>query len=112
MQKLKQQVFEANMDLPRYGLVTLTWGNVSAIDRERGLVVIKPSGVAYETMKADDMVVVDMSGKVVEGEYRPSSDTATHLELYPSLSVAWWYCPYPLHSCHRMGGRRGWRSRR
>ncbi len=88
MQKLKQQVFEANMDLPRYGLVTFTWGNVSAIDRERGLVVIKPSGVAYETMKADDMVVVDMSGKVVEGEYRPSSDTATHLELYrryPSL---------------------------
>ena len=88
MQKLKQQVFEANMDLPRYGLVTFTWGNVSAIDRERGLVVIKPSGVAYETMKAADMVVVDMSGKVVEGEYRPSSDTATHLELYrryPSL---------------------------
>ena len=88
MQKLKQQVFEANMELPRYGLVTFTWGNVSAIDRERGLVVIKPSGVAYETMKADDMVVVDMSGKVVEGEYRPSSDTATHLELYrryPSL---------------------------
>ena len=88
MQKLKQQVFEANMELPRYGLVTFTWGNVSAIDRERGLVVIKPSGVAYETMKAADMVVVDMSGKVVEGEYRPSSDTATHLELYrryPSL---------------------------
>ena len=88
MQKLKQQVFDANMDLPRYGLVTFTWGNVSAIDRERGLVVIKPSGVAYETMKAADMVVVDMSGKVVEGEYRPSSDTATHLELYrryPSL---------------------------
>ena len=76
MQKLKQQVFEANMELPRYGLVTFTWGNVSAIDRERGLVVIKPSGVAYETMKAADMVVVDMSGKVVEGEYRPSSDTA------------------------------------
>lgn len=102
MQKLKQQVFEANMELPRYGLVTFTWGNVSAIDRERGLVVIKPSGVAYETMKAADMVVVDMSGKVVEGEYRPSSDTATHLTL-PSLPVAWWHCPYPLHSCHRMG---------
>ncbi len=66
MQKLKQQVFDANMDLPRYGLVTFTWGNVSAIDRERGLVVIKPSGVAYETMKVDDMVVVDMDGKVVE----------------------------------------------
>ena len=70
MQKLKQKVFEANMDLPRYGLVTFTWGNVSAIDRERGLVVIKPSGVAYETMKADDMVVVDMSGKVVDSCYR------------------------------------------
>lgn len=67
MQELKQQVFDANMDLPRYGLVTFTWGNVSAIDRERGLVAIKPSGVAYETMKVDDMVVVDMDGKVVEG---------------------------------------------
>lgn len=111
MQKLKQQVFEANMDLPHYGLVTFTWGNVSAIDRERGLVVIKPSGVAYETMKADDMVVVDMSGKVVEGEYRPSSDTATHLELYrryPSLAVL--SIPTPLMPPH--GRRRGWRSRR
>lgn len=88
MQKLKQQVFEANMDLPRYGLVTFTWGNVSAIDRERGQVVIKPSGVAYTHMTVDDMVVVDMSGNVVEGGYRPSSDTATHLALYqryPSL---------------------------
>ena len=88
MLKLKQQVFEANMDLPRYGLVTFTWGNVSAIDRERGLIVIKPSGVAYETMKVDDMVVVDLEGNVVEGQWRPSSDTATHLALYrryPSL---------------------------
>ena len=88
MQTLKRQVFDANMDLPRYGLVTFTWGNVSAIDRERGLVAIKPSGVAYETMKADDMVVVDLEGNVVEGRYRPSSDTATHLALYrryPSL---------------------------
>ncbi len=82
MQQLKQQVFEANMDLPRYGLVTFTWGNVSAIDRQRGLVAIKPSGVAYETMKADDMVVVDLEGNVVEGLHRPSSDTATHLALY------------------------------
>lgn len=72
MQKLRQHVFEANMDLPRYGLVTFTWGNVSAIDRERGLVVIKPSGVAYETMKADDMVVVDLQGNVVEGQDRKS----------------------------------------
>ncbi|MGG6176960.1 L-ribulose-5-phosphate 4-epimerase [Pantoea allii] len=88
MQKLKQQVFEANMDLPRYGLVTFTWGNVSAIDRKRGLIVIKPSGVAYETMKVDDMVVVNLEGNVEEGRYRPSSDTATHLALYrryPSL---------------------------
>lgn len=107
MQKLKQQVFDANMDLPRYGLVTFTRGNVSAIDRERGLVVIKPSGVAYETMKVDDMVVVDMDGKVVEGRYRPSSDTATHLALYqryPSLGgVVHTTPPTPRH-----GRRRGW----
>ena len=82
MQELKQQVFDANMDLPRYGLVNFTWGNVSAIDRERGLVVIKPSGIAYKNMKPDDMVVVDLQGNRVEGQWRPSSDTATHLELY------------------------------
>lgn len=79
---LKQRVFAANMDLPRHGLVTYTWGNVSAIDRERGLVVIKPSGVAYDTMQAEDMVVVDLQGNIIEGRYRPSSDTPTHLELY------------------------------
>ncbi|ATU17525.1 TPA: L-ribulose-5-phosphate 4-epimerase [Klebsiella pneumoniae] len=82
MQQLKQQVFEANMDLPRYGLVTFTWGNVSAIDRQRGLVVIKPSGIAYESMTVDDMSVVDLQGHVVEGRWHPSSDTATHLALY------------------------------
>ncbi|HHL0111783.1 TPA: L-ribulose-5-phosphate 4-epimerase [Klebsiella pneumoniae] len=82
MQQLKQQVFEANMDLPRYGLVTFTWGNVSGIDRQRGLVVIKPSGIAYESMTVDDMSVVDLQGHVVEGRWRPSSDTATHLALY------------------------------
>ena len=82
MQQLKQQVFEANMDLPRYGLVTFTWGNVSAIDRQRGLVVIKPSGIAYESMTVDDMSVVDLQGHGVEGRWRPSSDTATHLALY------------------------------
>ncbi|EOZ6482158.1 L-ribulose-5-phosphate 4-epimerase [Klebsiella pneumoniae] len=82
MQQLKQQVFEANMDLPRYGLVNFTWGNVSAIDRQRGLVVIKPSGIAYESMTVDDMSVVDLQGHVVEGRWRPSSDTATHLALY------------------------------
>lgn len=79
---LKQRVFEANMALPAFGLVTFTWGNVSGIDRERGLVVIKPSGVEYETMQVSDMVVLNLQGEVVEGHYKPSSDTATHLELY------------------------------
>jgi L-ribulose-5-phosphate 4-epimerase len=82
MQTLKQQVYRANMDLPRYGLVTFTWGNVSAIDRESGRVVIKPSGVDYQCMKVDDLVVVDLQGHVIEGHLRPSSDTATHLALY------------------------------
>jgi len=82
MKNLKQQVFAANLDLPRFGLVTFTWGNVSAIDRERGWVAIKPSGVAYETLTADDIVVVDLQGNVLEGRYQPSSDTATHLALY------------------------------
>ncbi|QKN83533.1 L-ribulose-5-phosphate 4-epimerase [Scandinavium goeteborgense] len=82
MKQLKQQAFAANMDLPRFGLVTFTWGNVSAIDQERGWVAIKPSGVAYETLTADDIVVVDLKGNVLEGRYRPSSDTATHLALY------------------------------
>ncbi|MRT13041.1 L-ribulose-5-phosphate 4-epimerase [Enterobacteriaceae bacterium RIT711] len=82
MQQLKQQVFAANMALPRHGLVTFTWGNVSGIDRERQCIAIKPSGVAYEQMSADDMVIVDMNGMVIEGKYRPSSDTATHLALY------------------------------
>ncbi len=82
LEELKQKVFEANEMLPRYGLVTFTWGNVSEIDRKAGLIVIKPSGVKYENMKAEDMVVVDMEGNVVEGEYKPSSDMPTHLELY------------------------------
>ncbi|HGE8386349.1 TPA: L-ribulose-5-phosphate 4-epimerase [Serratia marcescens] len=81
--QLKQQVLEANLDLPRHKLVTFTWGNASAVDRERGLVVIKPSGVEYEHMTAEDMVVVDLaSGRTVEGAKKPSSDTATHLALY------------------------------
>ncbi len=82
LEELKQIVYEANMDLPRYGLVTFTWGNVSAIDREAGLFVIKPSGVEYDKLKPEDMVVLDLEGNQVEGSYRPSSDTATHLELY------------------------------
>jgi L-ribulose-5-phosphate 4-epimerase len=82
LKKLKEEVFEANMMLPEYKMVTFTWGNVSGIDRERGLIVIKPSGVPYSKMKASDMVVVDLEGTVVEGDYNPSSDTATHIELY------------------------------
>ena len=77
-----KDVLEANLDLPKYGMVTFTWGNVSAVDRKRGLVVIKPSGVSYENMRAEDMVVVDLDGKTVQGNWRPSSDTATHLVLY------------------------------
>ncbi|MBN2222460.1 MAG: L-ribulose-5-phosphate 4-epimerase [Vallitaleaceae bacterium] len=86
LEQLKEKVFQANMELPEKGLVVYTWGNVSGIDREKGLVVIKPSGVEYEHMKAEDMVVVDLDGKVVEGKYKPSSDTATHLELYKKYS--------------------------
>lgn len=82
MKKLKQQVYEANMDLPRYALVTFTWGNVSAIDHERQVIIIKPSGVPYHTMTVADMVIVDLQGNVIEGHLRPSSDTATHLALY------------------------------
>lgn len=82
LENLKQSVFEANIDLVRHGLVVLTWGNVSAIDRETNLVVIKPSGVSYDTMTVEDMVVVDLDGNVVEGNLRPSSDTPTHLALY------------------------------
>jgi L-ribulose-5-phosphate 4-epimerase len=82
LEKLKNEVYEANMELPRRGLVTYTWGNVSGIDREKGLFVIKPSGVSYDVLKPEDMVVMNLSGNKVEGNYNPSSDTATHLELY------------------------------
>ena len=82
LEALKEQVFRANLDLVKHGLVIFTWGNVSAIDRATGLVVIKPSGVDYDRMKVSDMVVVDLDGKVVEGDLRPSSDTPTHLVLY------------------------------
>jgi len=82
LDKLKQEVYEANLLLPKFKLVTFTWGNVSGIDREKGLIVIKPSGIEYENMKVEDMVVVDIEGNVVEGHYKPSSDTPTHLELY------------------------------
>jgi L-ribulose-5-phosphate 4-epimerase len=88
LETLKDQVLEANLSLPKHGLVTFTWGNVSGIDRDRGLMVIKPSGVPYGSMKSEDMVVVEVeSGKVVEGGLRPSSDTPTHLELYKAFSA-------------------------
>ncbi|HNX78857.1 MAG TPA: L-ribulose-5-phosphate 4-epimerase [Prolixibacteraceae bacterium] len=83
--ELKLEVWKANLDLVRLGLVIFTWGNVSGIDRAKGLVVIKPSGVSYDDMKPEDMVVVDMEGKVVEGHLKPSSDTATHLVLYKAF---------------------------
>ena len=82
LEKLKEQVYLANMELPKRGLVTYTWGNVSGIDREKGLFVIKPSGVDYDLLKPDDMVVMDLQGNRVEGDLNPSSDTKTHLVLY------------------------------
>jgi len=86
LEKLKEQVLQANLLLPKHGLITFTWGNVSGIDREQGLVVIKPSGVSYDGMKADDMVVVDLkTGVVVEGKLKPSTDTPTHIELYKAF---------------------------
>ena len=85
LEELKKTVCDANLLLPKYGLITFTWGNVSGIDREKGLIVIKPSGVDYDGMSPEDMVVVDMDGKVVEGKWKPSSDTATHLVLYKAF---------------------------
>lgn len=82
LEELKEQVLQANLQLPKHDLVTFTWGNVSGLDRESGLVVIKPSGVSYDSMTAADMVVVDLDGKVVEGTWKPSSDTPTHVALY------------------------------
>ena len=82
LEELKKEVYEANMLLPKYGLVTFTWGNVSGIDREKGLFVIKPSGVDYDKLTWEDMVVVDLEGRKVEGKYKPSSDTPTHVEIY------------------------------
>ncbi|WP_068267829.1 L-ribulose-5-phosphate 4-epimerase [Caviibacter abscessus] len=85
LEELKKRVYKANMDLPKYNLVKFTWGNVSEIDREKGLFVIKPSGVEYEKLTYEDMVVVDLNGNAVEGKYKPSSDTPTHLELYKAF---------------------------
>jgi len=85
LEKLKQEVFRANLDLVKHGLVIFTWGNVSAIDRGKGLIVIKPSGVSYDAMKAEDMVVLDLEGNIVEGQLKPSTDAATHIALYQSF---------------------------
>ena len=82
LEQLKKQVCEANLLLPKHGLVTFTWGNASGVDREKKLVVIKPSGLSYDEMTAEDMVVVDFDGNIVEGKWKPSSDTATHIEIY------------------------------
>ena len=106
LEALKQEVLEANLLLPKHGLITFTWGNVSGIDRESGLVVIKPSGVSYDGMTAEDMVVVDLQGKVVEGKWKPSSDTPTHLALYRAFPEPLGYvlCPgrhaHPRHGHH------------
>lgn len=85
LEELKKQVYRANMELPRYGLVTFTWGNVSGIDKESGLFVIKPSGVDYDKLTPEDMVVMDLQGNRIEGSYKPSSDTPTHLEIYKAF---------------------------
>ncbi len=85
LEQLKKEAYEANMLLPKYHLITFTWGNVSQIDRESGLFAIKPSGVEYEELCPDDMVIVDLAGNIIEGKYRPSSDTATHIELYKAF---------------------------
>lgn len=85
LENLKKEVYEANMLLPKFNLITFTWGNVSGIDRDKGYVVIKPSGVEYDRLSSEEMVVVDLNGEIIEGELNPSSDTATHLELYKAF---------------------------
>ena len=113
LEELKRKVYKANLDLVKHGLVIFTWGNVSGIDREKGLVVIKPSGVSYDEMSASDMVIVDLfTGNVVEGDLNPSSDTPTHLELYRNFTkisgivhthstyaTAWSQAGYWHHTC-------------
>jgi L-ribulose-5-phosphate 4-epimerase len=95
---LKQRVCQANLDLPRYGLVVFTWGNVSGIDREAGIIAIKPSGVDYDELTPDKIVLLDLDGKIVEGDLRPSSDTPTHLELYRQFKGVGGICH--THSTH------------
>lgn len=85
LEKLKKEVLKANLELPKYNLVTFTWGNVSGIDRDKELVVIKPSGIKYENLKIEDLVVIDLEGNIIEGNFKPSSDTSTHIALYKNF---------------------------
>ena len=107
LEELKEQVCKANLLLPAYHLVTFTWGNVSGIDREKGLFVIKPSGVPYEELKPEDMVVIDLEGHKVEGDLNPSSDTATHAELYRRFKDIGGVVHNALPLGDRLGTRRG-----
>ena len=106
LEKLKQEVYEANMLLPKYGLVIFTWGNVSGIDRESGLFVIKPSGVDYDKLKPEDMVVVDLDGNKIEGRYNPSSDTETHRILYREFPEIGGIVHTSLHMGNKLGAVR------
>ena len=104
LEKLKEEVYKANMDLPKYGLVTFTWGNVSEIDREKEIVAIKPSGVEYSKMTAEDIVLIDLEGNILEGELRPSSDVDTHLEFYrnwPGIGGLYIHIPHGQLVLHR-----------
>ena len=103
LEELKQKVYEANMDLPRYGLVTFTWGNVSAIDRESGLFVIKPSGVDYDKLTPEMMVVMDLNGNKVEGNLNPSSDTVDPSGVVQGIPGDRRYRTYPFFLCHQLG---------
>lgn len=103
LEELKQRVYEANMQLPKHGLVTFTWGNVSEIDRETGYFAIKPSGVDYDKLKPEDMVIMDLDGNKIEGKYNPSSDTATHIELYKAFPNIGGYRTYTLTLGNKLG---------
>lgn len=103
LEELKKEVLEANLELPKRNLVKYTWGNVSGIDREKGLFVIKPSGVDYEKLTYQDMVVVDLEGNVVEGDLNPSSDTPTHKVLYNKFKKNKWNCAYTFSMGDNLG---------
>ena len=108
LEKLKERVYRANMLLKEHSLVIFTWGNVSAVDREKGLVVIKPSGVEYEKLKPELMVVLDLSGNIIEGELNPSSDTETHIVLYRNFQISAAWCT-PIQDMRQLSHRRDWR---